>query len=1025
MMNCDEINQYILGFVSKILTERELREFNEHIDSCMTCAIKVISEQELDKLIKEKMTDGIPVAPDLNDKIIKKIEQTPILKITHQDGKEESIVLKEHPITFGRGATNTIEIPSDVKLSREHCRIEYKDGKYEIVDLDSSNGIYVNNQKVKSHCLNAGDKILIGQTNIIFELPVLNKAAINKEVIIEEKISQPKTPQPFKSPQPAPQIITDKKHIPHPRQISPSNSAAPYVAAAAVVLALIGFLVLRSPDDTHYKNIDNPERFDIPSSSTEQSANLQPEINKLNSVVNSLNSTYRYDEALNKCKEFVHRHDIELDENQRNYLEEKMKSLEQGCRKEKDAREALLRLEKEMGTVTDPKSLKFKYDSLYATSSNTSLGPKIKERIAVLEELEKAGPLMTNDISSGNYARAIDRYLALRNRCDDLTIQALITKEIDSINNKSKADFESIIQQGQELLSKKDYEKAKSLYMSNLLRFRGTSYLLQLDAEITSVNKFLVQGYDKKNIAKNVSEKILLDVAELTRNYDYRGAVQKSNEALKIMEGYYPKVSEPLSAKLPDMEKQAALFDKLATRIEGKNISLPRLNLKGTVSNPTGKEFKISGTTVKFSSLTPEEIYTLYKVTWLTTSEPEGITVFCLEHKLVDYAFESLNLLLQKSSKRKPELDSLLARYTGKKVPQDGFIIYKTKWLTPDEKTVMVNIENASNLANKIKTTNKPSELEKICRDFEGLVQATPSQASEFKGIITTILQQRVEEFKVAIQKKLGKTNLAVLSQLKKELNQKRKEALKEIRDGKPEPPKEKPRLSKEMDEKIRLVKTLWEKPAEKAIEIDKSINDIAEMLKTTGNELGKYTVKPKDKNNENEYDESDIAEEPDMIEVLVSSSSMNIRNFPLNKTELRQIEYNQKIMKLNEENRVADTTEKEMVRIINEYRIMMGLQALMINDSLTRASHKHSEHMLSVGQLAHNGIGDGTPSSRAQAEGYSGAVGENCATGQGGPLGYFTAWYWSYGHHLNMIGGWRVIGGGIAGDYATTMFGN
>lgn len=58
--------------------------------------------------------------------------------------------------------------------------------------------------------------------------------------------------------------------------------------------------------------------------------------------------------------------------------------------------------------------------------------------------------------------------------------------------------------------------------------------------------------------------------------------------------------------------------------------------------------------------------------------------------------------------------------------------------------------------------------------------------------------------------------------------------------------------------------------------------------------------------------------------------------------------------------------------------------QPLAINPYLTDAAREHSQHMLDVDQFAHDGIGDGTPSSRAADAGYvvvaPGGVGENIA---------------------------------------------
>ncbi|MEW6026937.1 MAG: FHA domain-containing protein, partial [Planctomycetota bacterium] len=984
-------------------------EFNSHLEYCMACATKVIAEKELDKLLKEKMAGGVTVADGLNERIIKALEKTPLLRITNSEGQEEIIALKEKAITFGRDPKNTVALPSDVKLSREHCRIEYKDGKYEIVDQNSSNGVYVNEQKVASHLLAAGDKIRIGRTHIVFELLLPGGQK-------EEKTKE--TP-PQKAAQPAHITVNGTRPVTRALRMSPRTSALPYVAAAAVLAALVLFFVVRSQqrtteETTHPRNEDTAQ-----TAPDEQPSKLQYVMNKLRTEVNSLTNEYRYAEAMNKCQEFLNQHSGETTESEKNYLEKKIAFLEQAKQKDETAKKMLEQAEKETKDTSELKVMRSKYEGIAGAASATSVEQQVNERISLLNDLEKAQAQNQSDLASGNYGRIIARYTNITAKSGDTAIKKLAAKEIAAVNQKAKADFESIISRGRELADKNEYQKAKDLYLSNLTRFQGTDYLVQLNSEVTAIDKLRVQDTEKKTLAKKTSEKILGEVAQLSNGYNYQTAIQKSTEALKIMEECYPRVSGTLSEKMADMEKEAAIFGKLVSKINGRAVSITRLNIQGAVSNANNNEFTVSGKAVKWSTLNPEEMYSLYKMTWLTTSEPDGAAVFCLEHKLMDYAFEALNLLHQKSAKRKPELDALLSRYSGKEIPQGGFIIYKNKWLTPEEKTAFINIENATALANKIAATSKIQELEKSYEGLEQMMSAYSSQKLEIKKIIVSALEHKTSELKTTIQKKLVPNNLEQLSKLKKELNEKRKEALKEIRTGKPSAADSpKPVTSKEMDEKVKAVRAIWEKPAIKALEIDKSLNQMAEMLKFTDAELKKHTAKPKTKDEENTEDDTDI------LATLVSGSSLDVRNFPLNKTEARMIELNQKIMKENEANKTADSAEIEMVKVINEYRIMLGLQAYRINDLLAKAARKHSQHMQSVGQLAHDGIGDGTPSSRAAAEGYSGPLGENCATGQGSPVGYFTAWYWSYGHHLNMIGSWMSIGPGIAGDYATTKFG-
>ena len=48
-------------------------------------------------------------------------------------------------------------------VSRLHCRLTANDTAVDIVDLDSTNGTYINDQRVKSGCIQSGDRLRIGR----------------------------------------------------------------------------------------------------------------------------------------------------------------------------------------------------------------------------------------------------------------------------------------------------------------------------------------------------------------------------------------------------------------------------------------------------------------------------------------------------------------------------------------------------------------------------------------------------------------------------------------------------------------------------------------------------------------------------------------------------------------------------------------------------------------------------------------------------------------------------------------------
>jgi len=81
-------------------------------------------------------------------------------------------VIKEYPfakdsITMGRQEENTIVI-DNLAVSGYHAKIDKLGGEYILTDMQSTNGTFVNDQKVVSHKLSHGDNIVIGKHVILF-----------------------------------------------------------------------------------------------------------------------------------------------------------------------------------------------------------------------------------------------------------------------------------------------------------------------------------------------------------------------------------------------------------------------------------------------------------------------------------------------------------------------------------------------------------------------------------------------------------------------------------------------------------------------------------------------------------------------------------------------------------------------------------------------------------------------------------------------------------------------------------------
>ena len=79
--------------------------------------------------------------------------------------------LNKDVLTLGRESTNDVAI-NDAEISRHHCRLSRVSGGYTIEDLGSTNGTFVNNQRLTgSRPLSSGDVIGFGETvTVVYEL---------------------------------------------------------------------------------------------------------------------------------------------------------------------------------------------------------------------------------------------------------------------------------------------------------------------------------------------------------------------------------------------------------------------------------------------------------------------------------------------------------------------------------------------------------------------------------------------------------------------------------------------------------------------------------------------------------------------------------------------------------------------------------------------------------------------------------------------------------------------------------------
>ncbi len=85
-------------------------------------------------------------------------------------------------MTIGRAASCELRI-EEPSISSEHARLVRSDEGWRVVNLLSTNGVFVNGQKVFSQALMDGDEIRLGRTRLRFVDPNSNSTAASSSAV--------------------------------------------------------------------------------------------------------------------------------------------------------------------------------------------------------------------------------------------------------------------------------------------------------------------------------------------------------------------------------------------------------------------------------------------------------------------------------------------------------------------------------------------------------------------------------------------------------------------------------------------------------------------------------------------------------------------------------------------------------------------------------------------------------------------------------------------------------------------------
>jgi uncharacterized RDD family membrane protein YckC len=90
--------------------------------------------------------------------------------LVHETAGVREFELVDAEVHIGRELDNALRL-SDASISRHHASIKKTESGYEVQDMQSSNGVLVNGNRVQTMSLQDGDRITLGQVQITFVDP--------------------------------------------------------------------------------------------------------------------------------------------------------------------------------------------------------------------------------------------------------------------------------------------------------------------------------------------------------------------------------------------------------------------------------------------------------------------------------------------------------------------------------------------------------------------------------------------------------------------------------------------------------------------------------------------------------------------------------------------------------------------------------------------------------------------------------------------------------------------------------------
>jgi pSer/pThr/pTyr-binding forkhead associated (FHA) protein len=89
---------------------------------------------------------------------------------------------------IGRASECDLCLPFDGSVSRQHARLEWDGHAWVIIDTNSTNGTFVNGERITERRLSPGDQIEVGNVKLTFQLlPEIDRPTAKKITLVGQR----------------------------------------------------------------------------------------------------------------------------------------------------------------------------------------------------------------------------------------------------------------------------------------------------------------------------------------------------------------------------------------------------------------------------------------------------------------------------------------------------------------------------------------------------------------------------------------------------------------------------------------------------------------------------------------------------------------------------------------------------------------------------------------------------------------------------------------------------------------------